>query len=319
VDNPANSSRPLSVSVIVCAYSDARWDALLEAFQSVRRQTVKPAEVIVVIDHNASLFERSKLAFEGARVVENGHSAGLSGARNTGVELARSSILAFLDDDACAAPDWLARLMAGYHSDNVIGVGGAIKPRWAVARPAWFPVEFDWVVGCTYRGLPEMESPVRNLIGANMSLRKDVFATVGGFSAQVGRIDNLPAGCEETELCIRARQHWPEAVLLYDPAAQVCHRVPAERAHWHYFVSRCFGEGRSKAVVTRLVGAQAGLESERAYVRRTLPAGIGRGLADLFTRGDGAGILRAAAIAAGALLTLAGFVSGSLRGAKSAG
>jgi hypothetical protein len=145
-----------------------------------------------------------------------------------------------------------------------------------------------------------------------MSIRRRVFAGVGGFSAEIGRVEKLPAGCEETELCIRARQQWPAAVILYNPAAEVSHRVPAERSNWRYFTSRCFGEGRSKAVVARLVGAQAGLESERIYVRRTLPAGIGTGLADAVARGDGAGALRALAIVAGALLTLAGYVSGQL-------
>jgi GT2 family glycosyltransferase len=281
--------------------------------QSLSRQTVLPAEVIVVIDHNDRLLTQARAAFVDAQVVENSHARGLSGARNTGVALARGDVLAFLDDDACAAPDWLERLLAGYSDDGVIGVGGAIQPMWAVARPAWFPCEFDWVVGCSYRGLPSTTTPVRNLIGANMSLRRGVFAGVGGFSTEIGRVEKLPAGCEETELCIRARQQWPAAVILYNPAAEVSHHVPAERATWRYFVSRCIGEGRSKAVVARLVGARAGLESEREYVRRTLPAGIGHGLGDVVARGDGAGALRAAAIAAGALLTLAGYVAGQLR------
>jgi GT2 family glycosyltransferase len=284
----------------------------------VCNQTVQPAEVIVVIDHNARLLAAARETFAGARVVENSQRRGLSGARNTGVELARGDVLAFLDDDARAAPDWLETLLGGYTDDGVIGVGGAIWPQWAETRPAWFPCEFDWVVGCSYRGLPSTTAPVRNLIGANMSLRSRVFAGVGGFSSEIGRVEKLPAGCEETELCIRARQQWPAAVILYDPAAQVSHQVPAERASWRYFMARCFSEGRSKAVVARLVGAQAGLESERTYVRRTLPAGIARGLRGLFGRGDRAGALRAAAIAAGALLTLAGYIMGQVRGARAA-
>jgi GT2 family glycosyltransferase len=314
VNSQAIPARPLTASVIICAYSDARWDCLREAVQSLNSQSVQPAEVIVVIDHNASLLGRAQETFAEARVVENRFARGLSGARNTGVGLARGEVVAFLDDDARAAPNWLERLLSAYTDEGIIGVGGAIQPIWAEARPAWFPREFDWVVGCSYRGLPLAQAPVRNLIGANMSLRRGVFAGVGGFSSEIGRVEKLPAGCEETELCIRARQHWPAAVMLYNPAAEVSHHVPAERASWRYFTSRCFGEGRSKAVVARLVGATAGLESERAYVRRTLPAGIGRGLGDLLARGDGAGALRAAAIVAGALLTLAGYLTGQLRG-----
>ncbi|MEP7358336.1 MAG: glycosyltransferase family 2 protein, partial [Anaerolineales bacterium] len=239
MSQPALPARPLEASVIVCAYTEARWDALRAAVQSLRSQTVQPAEVIVVIDHNLRLLEQARQALKGARVVENSHARGLSGARNTGAELARGEVVAFIDDDACAAPDWLERLLAGYTNEAVIGVGGAILPEWAGARPAWFPSEFDWVVGCTYRGLPLGRAPVRNLIGANMSLRRSVFAGVGGFSSEVGRVAKLPAGCEETELCIRAGQKWPAAVILYDPAAQVRHHVPAERANWRYFTARC--------------------------------------------------------------------------------
>ena len=77
---------------------------------------------------------------------------GISGARNSGIAAARGAIIAFLDDDAIAAPDWLEQLLAGYSSPNVLGVGGAIEPQWQGGRPRWFPPEFDWVVGCTYLG-----------------------------------------------------------------------------------------------------------------------------------------------------------------------
>ena len=128
MDNQAARARPLTASVIICAYSDARWDCLREAVQSVCNQTVQPAEVIVVIDHNARLLAAARETFAGARVVENSQRRGLSGARNTGVELARGDVLAFLDDDARAAPDWLETLLGGYTDEGVIGVGGAIWP-----------------------------------------------------------------------------------------------------------------------------------------------------------------------------------------------
>jgi hypothetical protein len=302
----------IDVSVVICAYSQGRWDALTAAVDSVRRQTVQPRELIVVIDHNNRLLAQARQALIGVCVTENRLERGLSGARNTGISLARGQILAFLDDDAYAAPDWLERLSAGYADARVIGVGGAITPRWATGRPAWFPDEFDWVVGCTYRGMPEQPAPVRNLIGANMSLRAKVFATVGGFRGGLGRVETLPAGCEETELCIRAGQQWPDAILLFDPAAGVSHAVPPERSNWAYFCARCFAEGRSKALVTRWVGAAAGLASERAYVRRTLPRAAARGLWETLTRRDRAGPGRVVALGVGVLITTAGYALGRL-------
>ncbi|MGH2409551.1 MAG: glycosyltransferase family 2 protein [Chloroflexota bacterium] len=301
--------RNLSLSVIICAYTEDRWDDLSAAVESVRAQGRPPMEIIVVIDHNPPLAQRARMALPGAVVIENREARGLSGARNTGIAAAKGDVVAFLDDDAIAAPDWLNRLTAGYADPLVHGVGGAIESAWSAGRPRWFPKEFDWVVGCTYRGMPRHASPVRNMIGANMSFRREVFAVVGGFRNGMGRLGTRPLGCEETELCIRVRKHWPRTILLYEPRALVRHRVPAHRARWAYFRARCYSEGLSKAQVSEFVGAKDGLESERHYTFSTLPRGVVRGLADTM-KGDLTGLGRAGAIITGLAVTSAGYLAG---------
>jgi hypothetical protein len=151
--------------------------------------------------------------------------------------------------------------------------------------------------------------PIRNPIGANMSFRKRVFDEIGGFRHGLGRIAGTPLGCEETELAIRARQRDPSSVVLFLPDARVDHLVAPERATPRYFRSRCWSEGLSKAVVSATVGAQDGLASERAYVTRTLPAGVMRGIADA-VRGDRNGLLRAAYIILGLVITAAAYARG---------
>lgn len=299
------------VSVIICAYAEERWANLVAAIGSVREQCVPPPEIVVVVDHNPALLARARSRLPGVVTVENQQPRGLSGARNSGIAAARGAIIAFLDDDALAAPDWLERLGAWYGDPRVIGVGGAIEPLWTGGRPGWFPEEFDWVVGCSYRGMPTETAPVRNVIGANMSFRREVFEVVGGFRSGIGRLGARPLGCEETEFCIRARQRWPRRVLLYEPRARVRHRVPAGRARWGYFRSRCYAEGLSKALVSRLVGAEDGLASERTYTSRTLPRGVARGIADTLLRRDPRGLARAGAIVAGLGLTTAGYLAGT--------
>lgn len=305
-----------TVTVIICAYTEVRWNDLIEAVASLRRQQLPPAEVIVVVDHNPGLLARAQVEFPGVIVIDNSGPRGLSGARNSGLAAARGEIVAFMDEDAAAEPAWLAELAAVYADPNVLGAGGAIVPQWQNGRPAWFPEEFDWVVGCTYRGMPQVQAPVRNLIGCNMSLRRAVFAEVGGFRPGIGRVGTLPVGCEETELCIRVRQRWPQGELVYVPTAVVRHRVPQGRATWEYFRSRCYAEGISKAMVTQFVGAQDGLSAERAYTLRTLPAGMLDGLAAAL-RGHGGGLGRAAAIAGGFALTALGYGRGMVAKAGS--
>jgi glucosyl-dolichyl phosphate glucuronosyltransferase len=302
----------MTTSVVICSYADERWDELALAVESVRRQTVAPLEVIVAVDHNPLLLERARSGLAGVKVVENHEARGLSGARNSGIAAARGDVVAFLDDDAAAETEWLERLAPLYRDPRVLGVGGAIDPHWLDGRPAGFPREFEWVVGCSYEGLPTVPTAVRNLIGANMSLRRDVFERVGGFRSGIGRVGRLPVGCEETELCIRARQRVPGGVFIYEPQARVAHSVPAARATWGYFCRRCFAEGLSKAQVSGWTGRSDALASERSYVRRTLPAGVRRGFADAL-RGDASGLVRVAAIVTGLVITSAGYLVGEVR------
>lgn len=303
----------LTISVIICAYTEKRWAELLAAVRSVQKQRTAPCEIIVVIDHNRPLWQRAVQALPAVHVIENRQQQGLSGARNSGVAAAHGDIVAFMDEDAVAESTWLSYLIAAYQRPQVMGVGGAITATWEQGRPAWFPHEFDWVVGCTYHGMPTNPLPVRNLIGCNMSFRRDLFATISGFRHGIGRIGSRPVGCEETEFCIRAHQQWPERVLLYQPLARVHHHVPTQRATWRYFYARCYAEGLSKAQVTQTVGAQDGLANERRYTLHTLPQGVLRGLRDGCWRGEVSGFGRTAAITTGLATTTAGYIAGQVK------
>ena len=300
------------ISVVICAYTLDRWDDIVRAVSSVLEQAEPVHEVILVSDHNDELCARATAELAGIRVVANQGSRGLSDARNTGIAHATGRVVAFLDDDAAADPTWAASLAAAYTDASVLGVGGLSQADWVEPRPAWFPTEFDWVVGCSYLGLPTRRAPVRNMIGSNMSLRRAVFGAVGEFDARVGRIGNVPVGCEETELCIRATARVAGSRIVYEPMARVRHRVPPGRGTWRYFRSRCLAEGRSKARVARLAGRRSGLASERTYVRRTLPAGFVRGVSDAVRVRRISPLRRSMAIVAGLALTSIGFVQGSI-------
>jgi glycosyltransferase involved in cell wall biosynthesis len=291
-----------TISVVICAFTRERLEVMSEAVDSLRAQTLPPHEVVLVIDHAPELLEEVRGLWPDLKIVANREKQGLSGARNTGVAEASGEVVAFLDDDAIAAPDWLERLAAAYADPKVVGAGGTVRPRWVEGKPGWFPPEFDWVIGCTHSGMPQQLEPVRNLVGANMSFRREPLLAVGGFSHDLGRVGTLPVGCEETDLSIRVHQRWPEAEILYDPAAAVEHVVPPARGRVRYFLDRCRAEGRSKAVLTGMVGSDDGLSSERSYVRRTLPLGVLRDLGDA-VRGDLGGLGRAAMIVAGLAAT----------------
>jgi GT2 family glycosyltransferase len=259
------------ISVIICTYSPNRSRDLLRAIDSVHGQTWKAREVLVVVDGKEELAHSlSAVVSPGVTLITNREPLGLSGARNTGVRAAQGEIVAFLDDDAWAEREWLECLALAFADANVVAVGGRIIPVWPEKRrPFWFPEEIDWVVGCSYAGLPLLpDGRVRNVIGCNMAFRRSVFERVGFFRSTLGR-KGAVGQAEETDLCLRILDGVTGAVIRYEPAAVVYHRVTAERATVRFLLARSYHEGYCKALVRRLHADVLGgpLSSESRYLR----------------------------------------------------
>lgn len=299
------------ISVIICAYTEARWDQTLAAIESVHLQTLKALEVLVVVDHNPRLQERLVRQELGpdVRILANAEEKGLAGGRNTGIAAAKGELLAFLDDDAYADAGWLAGL-AGAMQDRpeVLAAFSRVDPLWIGTKPGWFPDEFLWTVGCSFRGQPSVGRAVRNGMGGAMCARKRLFDCVGGFSFRLGRQGTtLPLSGEEAELCLRARNMIPDAVFWYEPSAFIQHRVTAERLTWKYLINRCFAEGLSKAIVAQMSG-KSSLGAEWKHTTLILPSGISRGLVDTVFKFDPSGVQRSAAIMVGFGAAACGFL-----------
>jgi glycosyltransferase involved in cell wall biosynthesis len=303
----------VAVSVVICAYTLDRWDQIQAAVDSVQRQTHPPLELFLVIDGNEKLRERAIRELEGIEVVRNVLTPGLSGARMTGARLATAPVIAFLDDDAIADPEWLEQLVEPYRDNNVLGAGGYIEPLWMAIQPRWFPREFAWVIGCTYKGMPVHNGRIRNVIGANMSVRASVLRECGGFTTKLGRRDGLVVAkgvaesCEETEFCIRAARLNPGGYWAYCPNARVRHSVSAQRTTWRYFVHRCRMEGTAKGILVAIAGGKDSLASERRYVFTLLQSfwhEVGSALL-----GERHAASRAAAIFVGVAVTATAYMS----------
>jgi GT2 family glycosyltransferase len=286
----------LAATIVIPTHAEERWDSLVRTVATAKAQNVAPAEIVVVVDHNTTFFHQIRRDLPGVTVLENAYAQGVSGNRNTGGFHAQTSLIAFLDDDTAADPDWLGRLIAPFADPAVVGTGGAIDPAWEFARPRWMPEEFLWAVGGSYAGMPTVTSPIRNVWSASMVVRREVFAAVGGFRVGFGKLGGVNRP-EDTELCIRMSAlnggHW-----MYVPDATIRHEVPARRSTFGFFVKRCYAEGRGKVQMAGLHDGGETLGAERAYLW-SLPKALFRNLGAGFTGHGSDKFLQAGGVLAG--------------------
>ena len=315
------STAPDSLSVVICAYTEDRWADIVAAVGVGAEPGSAPARdrrghrpqpgAAGPQPRSASRASTDTVVVANAeaqgplRRTQHRHR-GLRGL-DRGVPRRRRDGAAGLDRPACSSP---------YADPDVLGVGGRVVPRWDAARPAWLPEEFDWVVGCTYAGHRDVAGPVRNLIGANMSVRRDVVrrdrrlpALTRPHRVAAGRVRGDRA-LHPGHAALPARHGLVPAATPRSPTG--CRRAAPPRSTSG---ARCFAEGISKTQISRLVGTQDGLASERAYTTRTLPRAFVRELRRVRrTPGHRRRRGRAAALVTGVATTAAGYAAARVPG-----
>jgi GT2 family glycosyltransferase len=292
------------VGVVVACYTEERWTSMLRVIAAIAEQTLRPEAVVFVVDHNETLHRRLTAAVPGdVTVLRNEESPGAGGSRNTGVSALATDLVAFLDDDAVPAADWLEQLAAHMRDQTIIGAGGGVEADWSSAEPRWFPRECGWVVG---RRDGSGAVRVRNVWSASMIVDRAAFSEAGGFRAEFGKVGSASEP-EDTDLCLRLT-HATGRGWLFEPRARVYHRVSSERANIRFFFRRCWMEGRGKASLrARSDRSLPILDEEVAFVTRLLPSALAEHLRTALG-GDLMALARAGLLLGGTATTCLGFV-----------
>ncbi len=186
---------------------------------------------------------------------------GLSRARNAGARAARAPVVAYIDDDAMAAPDLLERLLEVYEAHAGAGcVGGTINLTLPPELPDWYAEEFAGYFSA-YR--PEGGEPRRLTgvgeypYGANVSFRKEAIEAAGYFRTALGRRGNNFAGGEEMDMECRIARLGYE--IYSQPTAIVRHVILPERLKWEHIAKSAAAAGASWVHYER-----EGLQPERS-------------------------------------------------------
>ena len=184
---------------------------MARTIEGALRQTY-PLDEILVIDDGSRDRTREIASRYPVRIVSHDRNRGLAAARNTGFRSARNELVASLDADCVAEPDWLEKLLPHLEDPKVAGAGGRLEEtvltsladRW---RQAHLPENWGNAV--------VVNPPF--LFGANGLHRKSALEEVGGYD-EVTWI----AGCgEDTDMSRKLRQKGYK--LIYDPVALVKH------------------------------------------------------------------------------------------------
>jgi cellulose synthase/poly-beta-1,6-N-acetylglucosamine synthase-like glycosyltransferase len=297
----------MRASIIISTYSLERLQDLKGSISSLAKQNLDDVEVLLIPENDAALVNGLKKEFKDKPVkVLVSDKKGLTSARNMGIEKSTGDIVIFLDDDAVPGETWLEELLEPFKDKTVLAVGGGVVPKWEKKRPKWFPEELNWLVGCYYKGHPTKPAFVRNVIGANMAFRREIFSKTGMFSTNIGAIGKKRIAGDDSEFGMRIREWYGHNRILYVPSAPVMHTVPRARESLGYTFKRAYVEGASKAVIAKMSRKKSKrLDTEQDHLKYLLAKGIPSKIKE-FKIGE------FVALASCTLLVLIGYARGKL-------
>lgn len=116
--------RPARVSVVIPHLNQP--DFLARCLASLAAMTVQPTEIIVVDNGSGTLPQEICDGFSGVTLLRE-PTPGPGPARNRGVAQASQDILAFIDADCLAHPDWLSAACRSFEDPNLVILGGDVR------------------------------------------------------------------------------------------------------------------------------------------------------------------------------------------------
>jgi GT2 family glycosyltransferase len=205
-----------SISVVVCARNEE--PLIGRCLASLERCDYPELEVIVCDDGST---DRTRAIADASpfRVLALEHG-GLSRARNAGLAAATGEIVAYLDADAEAHPEWPYRLALAFDGANVGAAGG----------PNLTPRDAGFVerVIAESPGAPThvlaTDDRAEHVPGCNMAFRRAALEQIGGFDP-IHR-----AAGDDVDVCWKILDAGYE--IAFSPTAQVDHHRPESIARY---------------------------------------------------------------------------------------
>ena len=220
-----------SMSVVICAHNAA--GTIEECLAHTCSLDYPNLEIIVVDDGSTDATADIVRRHPRARLLSIEH-AGLSTARNEGLRATSGQIVAFLDSDAYATPEWPYYLALGFEKDDIVGVGGPNE------CPAGDPARAHEIAAAPGGPIHVLltDDRAEHIPGCNMAFRRSTLEELGGFDPIY-----TVAG-DDVDFCWRVLDRDWE--IGFHPAALVWHHP---RTAVRAYLRQQWGYGRSEALV----------------------------------------------------------------------
>jgi len=248
----------MNLTVCICTHN--RPGYLGDCLAGLLRQTADRACFDILIVDSASTpgvaAELVRRAAQAGATLVRVDQPGISAARNAGAQATRAAYIAYIDDDAVPADDWVAAILAAIAEPGSKPgmIGGRILPQWEAPLPAWWPASLRGVLSiiehegrgeCWTGALPNELQPY----GANMAVHVPALLAAGGFGVGAGRRGTMLLSDEEVQLAGRMQE--AGCSVRYDSRIVVHHRIQAERLNPAWPLARLYWQGVSTVLTRR--------------------------------------------------------------------
>jgi glycosyltransferase involved in cell wall biosynthesis len=250
----------MDLTVCICTRDRPRY--VRDCLEGLRRQTAPRNRFTVLVVDSASSpgpgAELAELAADfGARLIRL-EQMGISLARNAGAWATRTQFIAYIDDDAIPAPDWIETILQAIAQPGrrPAMIGGRILPNWEAPLPAWWPASLRGVLSIIeHEGAGEYRTaavpPGLEPYGANMVIHVLSLLAAGGFGGAAGRCGESLLSDEEVQLAWMLQDAGYS--VRYDSHITVYHQIQARRMEPAWLLSRLYWQGVSTVLTRRLL------------------------------------------------------------------
>lgn len=186
---------------------------LVKCLQALKRQAILPVKIIVVDALNTKTpSEITELDLHPIELMYLSNPSGrgnTANSRNVGLQHVTQYITAYLDDDCYVLDDWAQNMLDVYASTDFVAIGGrtlnGIKFEELTSPTGLGTIGPNGEVIGNFQAQATMVLEVDHMLGANCSWKTSVLRGLGG------HYDGYNPGpaclMEETEVCLRARDH----------------------------------------------------------------------------------------------------------------